>query len=102
MGNVNVLIVSTFGLHRGYLEDISAVDQRISVNNGTRQFVTELRQKGRTGPRIDRLEKEAAMDCDTQVSEIQEDLDTLLAQAEVIFVSALIYSCGHRDSGGSI
>ena len=90
MDKVNVLVASKLGLHQGYLEDIAAIDSHISVKDGSGQFVAELRRKGRKGPSIDRLEKEVALERNQQVSEIQEDLDTLLAQAEVIFTTLLI------------
>ena len=90
MGKVNVLVVSKVDLHQGYLENIAAVDPRISVKDGAGQFVAELRRKGRKGPWVDRLEKEVALERNQQVPETQEALDTLLAQAEVIFTTVLI------------
>ncbi len=69
-----------------YLEDIAAVDSHISVRDGAEQFVADLRRKGRTEPLIDRLEKEVGVG---RVAGAKEDLDTLLAEAEVIFGTLL-------------
>lgn len=85
MDKLNVLIVSRQGLHQGYLEDIAAVDPRISVKDGMKEFVTELRRTGKTGILLDRLEAELSPETSRQVTEAHEDIDTMLAQAEVIF-----------------
>ncbi len=89
MDKVNVLIVSRVGLHPGYLEDIAAVDKRISVKDGLKQFVDDLQKRSTTGPLVERLKKEAGLGRGQQVHEPKEDFDTLLAQAEVIFGSLL-------------
>ncbi len=44
MDKLNVVVVSGADLHRGYLEDIAAVDPRISVKEGVRQFIDELKK----------------------------------------------------------
>ena len=85
MDRLNVLIVSRQGLHPGYLEDITAVDPRISVKDGLKAFVTELQRKDRTGVLVDRLAAELNRERDRQVPDVEEDLNTMLAQAEVIF-----------------
>lgn len=86
---VNVLVVSKIGFHEGYLDDIAAVDPRISVKDVTPQFVAELHRQGKKGHFVDWLEKEAAQGHGQQ-GPGTEDLDTLLAQAEVIFGTLLI------------
>ena len=73
-------------LHPDYMEDIAAVGSRVSVKDGAEQFVAELRRKGRAGPSVDRLEKEVGVG---RVPEAKEDLDTLLAKAEVVFGTLL-------------
>lgn len=73
-------------LRPDYIEDIAAVDSRISVEDGAEQFIAELRRKGRTGSLVDRLEKEVGVG---RVVGAEEDLDTLLAEAEVIFGTLL-------------
>ena len=85
MRNVNVLVVSQVGLHHGYLKDIAAVDSRISVRDGTAQFVADLRRKGTKGRSVDMLEEHISLGRDQQTPVVPEDLDSLLAQAEVIF-----------------
>lgn len=89
MDKVNVVVVSRLGLAPGHLEDIAAVDSRISVKDGTAQFIAELRRTGRKGPLVDRLEKEAGVGHGQQAPGALEDLDSLLAEAEVIFGLAL-------------
>lgn len=73
-------------LRPDYIEDIVAVDSHISVKDGAEQFVAELRRKGRTGPLVDRLEKEVGVG---RVAGAKEGLDTLLAEAEVVFGTLL-------------
>ncbi|MFC2005559.1 D-2-hydroxyacid dehydrogenase [Chloroflexota bacterium] len=89
MSKVNVLVVSQIGLHESYLEDIAVVDSRISAKDGIEQFVAELRRKGSRAPYVDRMEKQLSLRQNWQAPEPQEDLDTLLAQAEIIFGVAL-------------
>ncbi len=84
MSKLNVLVVSKLDLEKGYLEDIAAIDPRISVKDGTAKFVTELRRKGTKGILVDRLEDQARRSRDW-VPEPQEDFNSLLAEAEVIF-----------------
>lgn len=85
MDKVNVLVAARLNLYPGYLEDIAAVDERISVKDGLASFVKDLRRRGKEGAYIDRLEKQAALGGYWQKVAAQEDLDTLLAEAEVIF-----------------
>ncbi len=84
MDKVNVLIVSGADLNRAYLENVAAVDPRISLKMGVKQFIEELRRKGGKDLLVDRLEEASSLWRDWQGNEGQ-DLDTLLAQAEVIF-----------------
>ncbi|MFC2060173.1 D-2-hydroxyacid dehydrogenase [Chloroflexota bacterium] len=84
MSRVNVLIVSKAGRYPGFLEEIAAVDPRVSVKHGVRQFVAELREKGIKGEQVDRLEKQAGL-----VKGVEGDLDDLLGEAEVIFGGSL-------------
>lgn len=77
---VNVLIVSRIDLYSGFMDDIAAVDPRVSVKDGVRQFVAELREKGASGVMVDRLEKQANM-----VKGAEGNLDGLLSEAEVVF-----------------
>ncbi len=79
MDKVNVLVVSRTDLYAGYLEEIAAVDPRISIKDGVKSFVTELRSKGVKGANVDRLEQQAKL-----MKGAEEDLDSLLAEAEVI------------------
>ena len=72
MDKLNVLIVSRQGLHQGYLEDIAAVDPRISVKDGMKEFVTELRRTGKTGILVDRLEAELNPETSRQVTKAHE------------------------------
>ncbi|MBI4303435.1 MAG: D-2-hydroxyacid dehydrogenase [Chloroflexi bacterium] len=89
MEKVNVLIVPRLGLPQNYMKDIAAVDSRISVKDGTEQFIAELRRKGRKGLLVERLEREASLQRSSQLPQTQEDLDTLLVQAEVIYGTIL-------------
>lgn len=89
MNKVNALVVSAVGNIRD-LDAIAAVDPCISVKDGRLQFLAELRRKGKKGPLVDILEaEETKLERDPQAAEAQEDLDTLLAQAEVIYGVAL-------------
>jgi D-2-hydroxyacid dehydrogenase (NADP+) len=85
MGKLNVLIVSGATLYRGYLEKIAAVDPRILVREGIRQFIDDLKRTGQREVMVERLQEEANRWSISQTSEGQEDMDTLLGQAEVIF-----------------
>ncbi len=97
MDKVNVLIVSGRGLYEGYLEDIAAVDPRISVRDGREQYVVEIQKTDKNvthkGPLEQYIEErfveEISRGRDLQALEAQEDMDTLLAQAEVIYASLL-------------
>ena len=84
MNKVNVLIVSKLDLYHGFNSDISALDSSILVKDGVNQLVTELRKNGVKGATIDRMAKQANM-----VKGNEENLDSLLAEAEVIFGSVL-------------
>ncbi len=85
MDKVNVLIISRLDLRLGFMDKIAALDPRISVKDGMGQFVAELRKTGRKGPLVDLLEHEVRKVPSQQTSGTQEDLDTMLAQADVIF-----------------
>ncbi len=61
MDKVNVLIVSGADLNRDYLDSIAAVDPRISLKVGVKQFVDELRRKDRKALLTDRLEEESLL-----------------------------------------
>jgi D-2-hydroxyacid dehydrogenase (NADP+) len=89
MDKVNVLIVSKEGLPKDYLQVISSLDPRILAKDGIRQFVAELRRKGMKGRRIDILERQVHQESNQNGSQV-ETLDTMLAQAEVIFAAVLI------------
>ena len=56
MDKVNVLVVSRLDLKEGYLEEIAAIDPRISVKDGIKQFVAELRRQGNKEPFVNLLE----------------------------------------------
>jgi len=90
MDKVNVLVVSRLDLKEGYLEEIAAVDPRISVKDGTKQFIAELRKQGKKEPFIDLLENFASLASSQRSSNEQEDLNTLLTQAEVMFGMVLL------------
>jgi len=89
MHNVNVLVVSKMALSHDYLEDIAAADARISVKDGTEQFIAELQRKGRKGRLMNMLLEEVGREYNRQAPGAQEDLDAMLAQAEVIFGALL-------------
>jgi phosphoglycerate dehydrogenase-like enzyme len=82
---LNVLVVSGIDLGRFYLEKIPAVDPRISLEVGVRQFIDELRRKDGKMRLADRLEAESRLWKDWEVYEGKGDIDTLLARAEVVF-----------------
>lgn len=79
MKKVNVLIASRLDLHPGYLDEIAAVDPRVSVKDGLPALVAELKKKGVKGVNIDRLAAQAG-----PITSLKEDMDALLAEAEVI------------------
>ncbi|MFC1958158.1 D-2-hydroxyacid dehydrogenase [Chloroflexota bacterium] len=87
MDKVNVLIVSRMDMEGDFMEAIAGIDPRISVKDVTGQFVAELRSKGRKGVLVDLLERTVKAIPARQDSGAEEDMDTLLAQAEVIFGS---------------
>ncbi len=94
-GKVHVLVVSKLDLHQDYLKEIAAVSRTISVEDVTGQVIAELRRKGRQGFRIDLLEKGTFLGRDRfsfapQSSGTKENMDTLLARAEVIFGQVLV------------
>ncbi|MBI2859745.1 MAG: D-2-hydroxyacid dehydrogenase [Chloroflexi bacterium] len=91
MNKVNVLVVSRLGLHEGFLRDIAAVDTRVNANDATAQLVAELRRKGRKGHLIDMMERESASaDSLPGATQTEQDLDSRLAEAEVIFAMVVI------------
>ena len=79
MAKVNVLIVSGPDLYPGALEEITSVSSLVSVKDGVSQFIAEQRQHGIEWTHTERLKKESI------VKQGDEDLDSLLAEAEVIF-----------------
>lgn len=83
MDKLNVVIVSAADLHRGYLEEIAAVDPRISVKEGVKQFIDELKRSGKK-LLADRIERDAITWADPRPLEKLEKLDNLLSEAEVI------------------
>lgn len=85
MDKLNVLVVSRLDLHQGYLSEIAAVDYRISAKDGLKQFVAELKNKGDGSPRLKMLERELGRWPVDVTGGQPEDLDSLLAEAEVIF-----------------
>jgi len=85
---INILIVSSIDTLSGLTEEIAAVDTRLSVKDGTASFLAELRTQGRTGPWVERL---AAVVAQTrQPGPPPEALDTLLAEAEIVYAMVLI------------
>ncbi|MFC1971610.1 hypothetical protein ACFLV0_06800 [Chloroflexota bacterium] len=85
MDRLNVLIVSGTQLYEGYLNDIMSVDPCISAKDGTKEFFDEVQRKGESGQWVDILKDRGTIRQISQNSEGHEDLDTLLAQAEVVF-----------------
>jgi len=80
LDKVNVLIVSQMDMEADFNRKVAAVDPRINVIDGTRQFLDELKRAGRTGQFVDILEKSARL-----APEPTRSLDELLAEAEVVF-----------------
>jgi D-2-hydroxyacid dehydrogenase (NADP+) len=80
MEKVNVLIVSGTDLYPGSLEKIAAVSPGVSVKDGVRQFMAEQRRNGVKWVQVEHPEKET-----NHPDESEEDLNSLLAEAEVIF-----------------
>ncbi|MFC1971733.1 hypothetical protein ACFLV0_07445, partial [Chloroflexota bacterium] len=85
MDNVNVLIVSGTDLQPNYLEKIRAVDPRFSIKIGIKQLIKELREKDGKAALANRLEDETKLWADLLPAEEQENLDSLLAHANVVF-----------------
>ncbi len=85
MSKVNVLILTRPRSHQGYRDDIAAVDPRISARDGTDSFITELRRSGNRSPMANYFVNRMGPGTDEKPPVGQEDLDSLLAQAEVIF-----------------
>ena len=84
MDKVNVLVLARLRMERGYLDDIAALDPRISIKDATDHFAVELRESGKKGPKVNNFMREYALVRDWQLPGRQEDFNTLLAQAEVI------------------
>lgn len=59
MDKVNVVSLARMRLHREYIDDIVAVDPRISVVDGTEKFIADTRRRGKKGPLVDYFESEA-------------------------------------------
>ena len=85
MDKVNVLIVSGTDLQPHYLKQIKAVDPRFSIKIGVKQLIKELREKDGKVTLANRLEGEAKPWIDLLPAEEQEDMDSLLAHANVVF-----------------
>lgn len=85
MNKVNVLMVSPISLSDNFMEIVAAVDPRISVKNGSGSFVEELWRSGKKGQFVDLLEEIARRTSALHPYQKPESLDTLLAQAEVIW-----------------
>jgi len=89
MRNVNVLVVTSASLDEGFLDDIKAVDPRLTIVDGRQAFAAEIIKENKQGQGYDRFLKELGLSSDWHIPETMVDLDTLLAQAEVIFISFL-------------
>ena len=89
MPNVNVLVLMSTSLHKGFLDDIRAVDPRLTVVDGRQAFAAEIIKENKQGRGCDPFLKELGLSRDWHIPETLVDLDTLLAQAEVIFISFL-------------
>ncbi len=85
MNELNVLVVSGEDLADDFLEKISHVDPRISLKVAIRQFIEELRVRGDRRSVMERLGKEANKRGVPQLTQGQESLDDLLAQADVVY-----------------
>jgi D-2-hydroxyacid dehydrogenase (NADP+) len=84
MDKINVLIASRLELHPGYLAEIAAAHPRIAVKDGLPALIADLKRRGVKGVNVERLALEAG-----PLTGITGDLDTLLADAEVIFGTIL-------------
>ncbi|MFC1942297.1 D-2-hydroxyacid dehydrogenase [Chloroflexota bacterium] len=85
MDKVNVLVLTRAHLPQEYLDHIVAADPRISVTDGTEQFLAELREAGKEGLLEDTFETRSNIAHGSHSHETQDDLDALLARADVIF-----------------
>lgn len=85
MMSVNVLVVSSQDLDKSFIEDIGAIDPRVTVKDGRKAFAAEIIKTKRQGLPEDRLLKQAGLNRDGKLPELQEDLDSLLTQADVVF-----------------
>jgi D-2-hydroxyacid dehydrogenase (NADP+) len=79
MEKVNVLIASRMDLYSGFLKDITSVSPRVVVKDGVRQFET-ANLSGNKGTKVYLPQKEL-----NTLKKAEEDLDSLLAEVEVIF-----------------
>jgi D-2-hydroxyacid dehydrogenase (NADP+) len=79
MEKVNVLIASRMDLYSGFLKDITSVSPRVVVKDGVRQFET-ANLSGKKGTKVYLPQKEL-----NTLKKAEEDLDSLLAEVEVIF-----------------
>lgn len=85
MSKVNVVVLARLRLAHGYLDTIAAVDPRISVKDATELFAAELEKSGKKGPMVAYFLSEARLTPDRPRPGEHDDLDALLAEAEVIF-----------------
>ncbi len=84
MDKINVLIVSGSDFNSEFLDNIAAIDPRISLRIGVKQFIEELRKKNAIAL-ADRFENDFSFCSDRQENNNEESLDDLLSQSEVIF-----------------
>jgi phosphoglycerate dehydrogenase-like enzyme len=89
MDKVNILVLTRLRLQKGYLDAIAAVDPCISVKDGTERLLDEFRRTGKKGGLMDLFEAET-LRLHGQQPTAEEDLDTLLAEADVIFANLII------------
>ncbi len=85
---INVLIVSSIDPLSALAEEITGLDPRLSVQDGTAGFLAELRSQGRTGPWVERLAAVVAQG--RPVGSPPKTLDSLLAEAEIVYAMVLI------------
>ncbi|MBI2908989.1 MAG: D-2-hydroxyacid dehydrogenase [Chloroflexi bacterium] len=87
---MNVL-VSKAEMHESFLKEIEAVDPSIAVRDVTGLLAQELRLEGLKDGRVRRLEEEARLDLarGADPGTRGESLDSLLAEAEIMFAWAL-------------
>jgi len=85
MDKLNVLLVSPMDLSDDFAKTIADLDPRISVKDGSVQFLEELKQQGKKGMFLDIMGRRASRIKARNLPESTESLDSLLAEAEVVF-----------------